>query len=233
MANKLSTKRRYRFSDADFKQVADQILKTARRDINELAAYGVTEAWLAEIEAAIEAFANVLIDIVLQGQRRQTTYTKNNTRTAILALSAHLIACAQQHYDEDNITLRYFQATALVRQDDEELLRTARLLALRATQHAPALALEGFTATNLAQYQTHIANLHLLLDDMRSNNNDRQMATYHRIDLGNALYAMLRKLSAKGKLCWIDSSPARYSHYILDARPRKKATKHSKTTAPE
>lgn len=224
-------KRKYLYGDADFKQLADSFVHLGRRDLAQLSAYGITDSWLDELAAAIEAFADAMPDYYWRGGNIIATAATNKTREQILDHSQHLLLCAQQCFASNATVMGLFVNNTISRLNNKDLYRKARSLSHKAQEHAVALAAEGFGAARLAEYQALIANYNTQINAQRDAILERTLAVHERIALGNTVYEMLLRLSAKGRLCWEATSPARYKDYVLYPKRHQKYANSSNTAA--
>lgn len=210
-----NSKRLYRFSDADHAQIVDAMLIAARRDSVNLAAYGVTPLWLDSIEAANDLFKDCSPDEYWAGDMINATYNKNAKRDELLVATRQITERARIRFGSENGILSRFAVSGLSHQTDNDLVRTGRNVAKNATNYATELLEEGVTAPMVAAYLALIVEFDELIDIQKEKIQDRDTAVEDRIAKGNALYALLTKLSARGKLCWQDSSEARYNDYVI------------------
>ena len=210
-----NTRRDYNKSDADLAQIIDDILHSGRRDIVRLADYGVTEEWLQSIEDANMAFKLCPPDEFWAGALVNATYNKNLKREEVLKMTRQISERARIRFGDNTGILMQFATTALARQTDNDLVRTGREVVYAATLYATELAQEGLTALMITDYAAMVEDFDDLIDLQKRKIKERDKAVEDRIKLGNTAYALLVKLSAKGKLCWQDESEALYNDYVI------------------
>ena len=122
---------------------------------------------------------------------------------------------AQLAYGSSSSAYRLYHLGPISALSAQELIRASHYICPLAQQQLAQLAPQGLTATIIADTQAIATTLDTLLDTEFSIQQQRQAATHHRIELGNALYILLIPISEKGKLCWAYTNEARYNDYLL------------------
>lgn len=213
--NALIATRGYSMADPNLTQKTDAMILSAIRDMLLLAAYGVTAPWLQTITDANELFKLCPPDEFWAGAMVNATYNKNQKREEVLTATRQISERARIRFGSENGIFMRFATTALSRQTDNELVRTSRAVALAAALYATELAEEGLTPLMVTDYTALVANFDALIDVQRQSITERDIAVQDRISKGNAVYALLTKLSSRGKLCFQESSEAHYNDYLI------------------
>ena len=221
----LLIKRAYNYSDGKFTKVVDDLLNSGRRDLAALAPFGISEAWLNALKADNEAFAQSTADYYLLGEQMKATTAKNQSRTAILQQMQFIIETALAYFSPYSTQAVLFKNNNISRQNDKDLLRSARSIAKAAERYQAELSGEGISIDRIADFSALLLLYNTQLADCQYYAKERMAAVHARISLGNELYKKLRKLSTKGKLCWINVNAAFYSHYVLYPGKRKELKK--------
>lgn len=205
----------YPYRDAQLIQFADSLCNSAERDATQLQAYGVSATNIATIRSAREAFANYPTDQELYGDLLHTGQERD-TQASLLAQALRQICTrAQLAYGSSSSAYRLYHLGPISALSAQELIRASHYICPLAQQQLAQLAPQGLTATIIADTQAIATTLDTLLDTEFSIQQQRQAATHHRIELGNALYILLIPISEKGKLCWAYTNEARYNDYLL------------------
>lgn len=215
--------RTYRHTDADFIQLSDSIQDSLTRDLPELTSYGITIDTINDLKATRDAFSDTPVDELLSGMMMMATRDKDVKREEILQHIRQIGNRARIHFGEDSAIFRRFGMSMLSRNNDLELYRTARIVALVATEYLTPLAPTGLTAGMITELETATIEYNNLLDLKQLAVSNRDLAVENRIELGNELHEKLKKLAAQGKLCWEYTNEALYNDYIL-YKDRKKVS---------
>lgn len=210
-----SINRIYPHRDAELIQFADSLCDTAERDATELLAYGVSAAHIAEIHNARNAFDQYPQDYQLLGTLKMNSQERDKLATLLANALRQICTRAQLAYGSSSSSYRLYDLGSISTLYPEQLLRASTHICKLATQQLAQLAPQGLTAAIIADTQAIAATLDALLSTRFSLKMQREAATYRRIELGNELYKLLITISEKGKLCWAETNPARYSHYLL------------------
>ena len=213
---KKELKRTYKQSDAALIQQADSIHSSATRDAADLTAYGVLPATLTDLETARNAFADTDTDEELMGDMVIATQAKNALRNSLLTKIRQITDRARIKYGEEDGKFRKFGAELLTKNTDVLLVRTANRVGRVATQFLAELVTEGLTAPIIADMLAENDLFDTAIDTQDDAIKDRDLAVQYRVMAGNALYALVANLAAKGKLCYQETNEAKYNDYILN-----------------
>jgi len=217
-------KRKYRFSDGEMVMKAMKMIEAARRDADELAAYGFTSLKTDDLEAQWTAIVNLPTDQELAAAVKEKTALKTATKAAAIRyVMQAIMQRVELAFGVDSATYARFRIKGIREMRDGALL----VALLRVHQ----LANRDEVKTALAPYgltQAHVDKVSALADDFMAHWLDqlaaiesRDVAVEKRIAAGNALYAGLATLAMLGKRIWAATSEARYHNYVLYSGPAR------------
>ena len=207
--------RAYKMPDAKLTQKSDGIVQSATRDLAELADYGVSPAALAAITAKRDEFAYLPTDYMLSGLMMMATQAKNDKHKQLETGIRRIADRVRLKYGVGHGMYTALGVAMLSRQTSDELVRTGRSVVLVGTQFLAELASEGVTAPLLAEITTMSDELDDLIDAKLAAVQNRDLAVFNRITIGNELYAMLVNLAGKGKSCWYGVNEAKHNDYVI------------------
>lgn len=211
--------RKYKMSDAALIQKADGIKNLVNRDLADLAAYGVTPANVDDLEDARDAFDNTSTDDELMADMIIATQAKNALRTSVLSKIRQVADRARIKFGEEDGKFRKFGVQLLTKNNDNDLVRVGKRVARTGTLYLAELASEGLTAPIIADLEAEVSAFDNAIDEQETAITERDIAVQDRILLGNALYAIIVNLAAKGKLCYLETNEAKYNDYVLNNIP--------------
>ena len=217
------TIRHFKYSDADFVQIADSKINAVERDFAELETYGITAAFIADYRAKRNAFAHAPTDYMLSGMMMMATQAKNETHNALTIAIRRVGDRVRIKYGEAHGIYSNLGIAKLSKQPSHELLRTGRSVVETCTSYLAQLASEGVTAPMLAHIAALSEDLDEQIDAQRRAIKNRDMAVFERITLGNELYDMMVSICAKGKSCWYGVNEAKYNDYIIYTHSSKRS----------
>lgn len=207
--------RAYKMSDASLTQKADGIVQAATRDLADLATYGVSAPSLAAIAAKRDEFSLLPTDYMLSGFMMMATQAKNDKHKQLETAIRRIADRVRLKYGEGHGMYTALGVALLSRQSSETLVRTGRSVVLVGTQFMAELASEGVTAPLLAEVTSFSDELDDLIDAKLAAVQNRDLAVFNRISIGNELYAMMVNLAGKGKSCWYGVNEAKHNDYII------------------
>jgi len=218
--------RKYRVSDANLVQKADYIMGSAHRDLVELSVFGVSAEMLAAVKETRDHFSNLPADVELAAALTLASSLKRNKARELRVAARKIAKRAQLKYGDSHIYFTMFGINNLSRQKDQLLLLTAREVVRVSGLFLPMLASEGLTTDIISEMNMLTIEFDQLIDKKIIAVNNRDQAVVERVEAGNKLYAMILNLGGKGKLCWENSHPVKFSHYVLtDVSKVKKGNK--------
>jgi len=219
MKKNIEAARKYSLADSELKQVADNLLLFIERDIAEFTAWGYDAQRRADFEQRIADFIDIDGDEILEGIKMTATENKAARRDDLETRMRAIVLKAKFVFGTNSGKIKEFGDMNLTRQNDDELVRTARLTHKSATKYYADLAAEGLTMQNVQDLETAIAALDNALDEQRQAIANRDSATRERIERGNKLYELVVKYSEIGKEIFYASNEAKYNDYVIYTAP--------------
>lgn len=211
---KIRAIRHYRFTDAELIRLASDKLNLAARDQAEFLDRGYDAARLNAIKMAKDAFDDYPMDRQLDGDKQEATENKNTLRDKLEDDTRRILIAAKYALAENGV-YRCFGSYAIARLKDTILVRQARIVLKKAREHQAALAPEGISVARLDDYELLIATFSESIDTQIGAKAERKASTHERVDLGNALYALIVQLCEVGKHIWYTKNATKYKHYVL------------------
>ena len=215
MSKKRNVSRKYHYTDAELKQVADKIRILVQRDAADFTAYGITLPDLSDYAALLAVFAAFPTDALLESQKIMATEHRATCRRNLETAMRYFFTIAKFCFRTAPSDLAAFGNPALVRQSAETLIRTARMIAMLAEHYLPQLTAAGLTAQHLHNLQTANAAFNDAISAQIMAVHNRTMITEERINTGNSLYVLITTLATAGKLLWRETDAVKYNNYLL------------------
>ncbi len=207
--------RRYKMSDAQLVQLADNLKKTAARDLEDLSDYGVLPATLIAFQSARDAFFKSPTDEQLSEDMVIATQIQNAEKSELMQQIRQISERARIKYGDTDFRFRKYGVDLLSKQGTDEIVRTGRRVQRVAAEQLQDLCTEGISQATLDTLGILNNNLDALIDQQLDTIKNRDIAVDLRIMAGNSLYSMMVTIAAKGILCWLDISEKRYNDYVL------------------
>lgn len=207
--------RHYNFPDSQFIQLVDSFCRMAERDATKLLEYGFGAADLAQLRNARDAFSDYPADVEISADYYSNTQLRDKLYSDLSLALRQICTRAQFAYGIHSSSYRHFFLGNLSKYSPDQLIRASTHICTQATAQLPTLAPQGLTAPIIAATLATTTQLDDCLNARFTLALAREAATLRRIELGNALYALLLTLSDKGKLCYPDTSMALHRHYNI------------------
>lgn len=207
--------RNYNFTDAKLKQLADALLLQIDRDIQDFNDRGFTPAKRSELKSLIEQFENLPSDEQLEGIKMTTTEEKNAVRVKIETALRSIFLMARLVFGENSGKYKEFGNTDLSRQSDEELNRNTAMLVVTSKKYLNDLAAEGLNLAKIDAIDQMKQVFDASIDAQRIAVAERDSGTQNRINMGNALYALMTKYCEIGKDIYYSTNEAKYNDYVI------------------
>ncbi len=207
--------RRYKMSDAQLVQMADNLKKSAIRDLEDLSDFGVLPATLIAFQSARDAFKNSPTDEDLSADMVKAAKIQNAEKAVLMQRIRQISERARIKYGETDFRFRRYGVDLLSKQGTDEIVRTGRRVQRVAAEQLSDLCTEGISQAMLDELGSLNNSLDNLIDSQIDTIKNRDIAVDLRIMSGNALYSMMVTLAAKGILCWLDVSEKWYNDYVL------------------
>lgn len=215
MSKKKEVIRKYNLSDANLKQVADNMLILLDRDIVEFNDMGFTPTKRADFVQMIQDFADYPSDEQLEGVKITATEDKLTTRLELEKIMRTISLIAKIVFKEGTGKYKEFGNADFTRQTDEELVRNAKIMSVSAVKYMNDLANDGLNAVKIQHLDIAKKNFDEAIDIQRKAISERDTFTEGRIEAGNRLYETLVKYADIGKNIWYDTNEAKYNDYII------------------
>ena len=218
--------RGFKMPDTKLTQRSDGIVQSATRDLPQLAEYGVTPTVLAAITTKRDEFASLPTDYMLSGMMMMATQAKNDKHKQLETSIRRIADRVRLKFGAGHGMYTALGVAMLSRQTSDELVRTGHSVVAIGTQFLAELASEGVTAPLLAEITTQSDELDDLIDAKLAAVQNRDLAVFNRITVGNELYAMLVNLAGKGKSCWYGVNEAKHNDYVLYPQGESSNSQH-------
>jgi hypothetical protein len=216
MKKKEEPKRNYPCSDATLKQSGDELIGCAKRDADEFATRGISEADMDTILDDLNDFANLRTDEELEGDVGIAVQNRNEARDVLDNKLNTLKVAAERKWGVDDARYKKYAFGALTDYNDDEFYRFAKRALRTATEQAADLASKGIDAAFLTDLTNKIKDFDDLIDSVGVAEKERNVSTQIRVDAGNSIYAKLVEVASVGKDIWHDVNEAKYNDYVLE-----------------
>lgn len=211
--------RLYNFSDAKLIDVGNEKIAFMRRDAEAFASFGLDETKFAELEAKITAFSNLVTDIEKSNEQVQITEQKDlkaeELRTAIRSVMTRVA----QKYGAGSARYANYGSDSLAKQNDADLLVTAKRVVRVGTANLNDLAGEGLQVSHLNKITELNDEFNVLLIDQKLKIGERDIQQEDRVEDGNKIYLLLAKYTQTGQDIWEANDVAKYNDYIIYNTP--------------
>ena len=214
--------RLYKLDDAELITISKAKVAFMRRDLAELAQFGITAVELDALDAQIDDFEAFPTDIELEGEQMDVTERKNAKANAIKEAIAPIMLRVQNKFGHGSARYKSFATKNLVNRDDANLHIGSLRVVKRATLYLADLSAQGLTVAELDALTVLCEEFKLLLIDHNNKIADRSIAQEDRVLMGNALFDQLKKYCRSAKSQWFSKSEARFNDYIIYKTPSGK-----------
>lgn len=219
MPTKKEVTRDYKIDDANLITLCNAKVAHLRRDSAVLAAFGVNATNLSAFEAQVNTFENFANDQELLAEQTYATELKDAKATAIRDAILPILTRAQNKFAQSPAKANSFGIGELHNYDDANLLRAARRVVRMATVYLPQLSSEGLTTAIISQLSVLASEFELLITNQEEKIARRDEIQEDRVEMGNAIFAELKKLCRSGKSAWRTTDAAKYNDYLLYDTP--------------
>ncbi len=222
MRPKKEVKRVYFIDDATLITTSKAKIAFMRRDLAELAVFGITSVELDALETQTDDFEAFPTDIELEGEQMDVTERKNAKAEIIREAVASVMLRVQNKFGFGSARYKSFGSAKMRDRDDANLHIGALRVVSRATLYLTDLSAQGLTIAELDALTTLCEEFKLLLIEHNDKIGDRSIAQEDRVLMGNALFELLKKYCRSAKSVWRTKSEARYNDYIIYNTPTGK-----------
>jgi hypothetical protein len=207
--------RDYTFSDATLKQKADGLLLLLDRDFVEFSDRGFNLIKRADFVAKLDFFDNCPADEQLEGIKMTATEEKNTARELVEKSMRTIFLMARNAFKDKQGKYKEFGNADISQENDEDIVRSAKIVIATATKYLAILADEGLTTAKIAALSDAKNLLDTAIDTQREAINARDIGTEERIEAGNQVYQILVKYSEIGRDIWADTNQSKYKDYVI------------------
>ena len=208
-------KRDYVMSDGNLRQLANNIIAFATRDIALLAPVNITAAKLSAINDLLVAFVGQTYDILLRLAVKNAVAAKNNKQKEIIDAINLIQMRAEMTYGVSSDDYKDFKFDEVNAANDAALPTAATVTTLVAQARLSELADNGQTAAELTTILSKCEEYIQLLTAVGFAETARRTAKEARIAAGNALFAAIGDIAIAGKALFIKTRPDLYPDYLL------------------
>ncbi len=196
-----------------------------RRDLEQLACFGVTAGKLDALENELEAWADLPTDEEMEGDKVVVTQRKEALAGQLREILTGLLFRAESHFGQHSADYRSFGTTSVVRLYHLNLLLAARRIDRRAERYQEELAGEGLTTEMLVELKNLMDEYEEAIMAQEDAASDRIEATLERIGRANEIYRLLVKYCRTGRQVWGAVNEARYNDFLVSEKPSAETEK--------
>lgn len=211
--------RLYNFSDAQLIVTAKEKANFMNRDVTDFTPYGVMDTTITNMMAEADAFADYLTDWEAKGDQAEFTAIKNTKAEDLRVGLRELMARVEQKIVPGSAKHNKFRCQNLAKQNDADLLISAKLAVREAKENLAELADTGINQPLLDSTNNLIqAYENALLEQLKAIGS-RDELQEERVNRGNALYNRLITYANIGKTIWETKNAAKYNDYVIYNTP--------------
>ncbi len=219
MSKKQVIGREYNFSDAELKNLSDNVLNSVQRDKVQFALRGITDEKLAQVQTLVSNFANMPTDVEFMGAVASATLNKDTIAENLRVKLRSVRTMAQNVHGSRSPLYRSFGFEGMDKMSDDQLYLHGKRVIREATAQLTQLTPEGLTAAMITAIQTLLTNFENAIHAKQQVEKARDIQTQLRLDAGNALYNAITRLCNTGKDIWASVNEAYYNDYVIYTAP--------------
>ena len=230
---------KFNMTYGDLLQVADKLVLFGRRDQAHLNRYGITLAWLDNLEAQNDVCKHFPTDNEMLGRQRRATLDKDNSRDRLQHLVSIVTVQIKGAYGEDSPEYSRCGLKAINVLPDSDYARMARNAHHNILDMLPSLGASGLTLMDLSELEAAIDQFDRLIDLKSAAVAERDKKTVERVTLLNQVYDMVVMITDYAKAVFHGVNPALYNDYVIydvpstaNAANAKKSPAKEEKTAP-
>ncbi len=208
---------------------ANVLVKNAKRDANELSNYGITEAFLADLQLKIKTLENVERYETAVSQVSEITYQRNLEVKNLQRMLRVFVSQIEIIYEGGAIKKPGFINNSISALKVAEAIEFAKNLSVELLNQMQWYATVGITAQRVAELEAltqKVIELHETKDFEYTQLDNK---TSHRNQLRMQVENSIRHLSRIGKAHWGVQNRAFYRDYVLN-KPSATTAKESADT---
>jgi len=207
--------REFGFAESDLAPKCEATHTLTLRDEAELLAKGFTSEKRTAFRVQIDDYKKLPTDNYWLGLCSSGTENKNNNRLIVEKGLRGILTFAENKWGVKSAKYKQFGAGSISKFTDDELLRCVRTAIGTARYQLADLASEGLTAAMIDQLETSNQTFDKSIDDQKTAERNRDIATDERILKGNQLYRSMVKICNLGKDIWYGINQAKYNDYLI------------------
>lgn len=215
MSKKNQVTRDYKIADSELSVNASNLIDSLKRDSKELATHGITDEKILELQKAKEEFSDCKPDEFFEGAVSIATTEKNEVGNLLREKLGTVKTMADNVFGEGSAKTRQFAFGELSRHNDGELITVAKNVVTVGEIRLNDLKDEGLTPEKLEDIRATHITFSKKIDAKNNVVKQRDIATEDRVELGNKLYAIMKKRSNTAKDYFRSKSEAKYNDYLL------------------
>ena len=200
---------------ADLMQLGDKTERLIKRDLADLALYGVTTDTAISIAKQTQLFKEYPSDSELLGSVSEATKDKDEKRTVIHIQRSAIMIRVKNKFGISSATYKRFSTSELSNLSDEEMVHTARRVVRLATEYLPALSEKGLTQAMIDTLSNDIVTFDNSIDAKASAVEIRDRSTQDRVSIANNLYTAISEIFDYGKEHYYTRDEAKYNDYLI------------------
>ncbi|TGE24449.1 hypothetical protein E5K00_04330 [Hymenobacter aquaticus] len=209
----------YNMSQADLVTTASEKLSHLRRDVADLARYGVTPARLDELQRLTAAFVALPTETEGVQQAATATLAKEAARTAALGTMQRIMGMVSLLHNDRTPQYKAFGTSGLNSASDGDLYLGLVRVGRVGRANLATYAVKGLTAADLSLLEDQNAALLKTAGEQHDAESGAAGATQQRLSAGNTLYDELVQLCEAGKAAFVQTDVSRHQDYVLYDAP--------------
>ena len=215
MYDKNEARRSYRMDDAHLIVLSKTTIAFLKRDIVELAQFGISNSSLTIFENEVNAFENFHADIVLMGAQMILTEDKKVLADEIREAISCVLVRAKKKYGIHTARYKSFGATKLTSMSELNLLMAGYRVVRAGHKRLADLSAQGLTVAELDALNTLCDRFKILILEQGESVSERAIMQEDRVLAGNAVYEQLRSYCSMAKTAWRTKNAAKYNDYLI------------------
>ena len=212
---KQATNRKYNFPDADLYQQCMDVIRLAKRDMEEFKSYGFEGQRLKGFYNRCQRFSEMPSDDELLGDQMVVTDKKYEAAEALKAAIRSVMTRVRMKYSQKSGRYRKFGTAKLGDMTDAQLLFCGRRVIRVARAQLDFLSETGLNETILRRVADAAKRFETAMNIQHDRVADRDISVETRVELGNKLYDEFIKICEIGKDIWAETDKAKYEQYCV------------------
>jgi hypothetical protein len=207
--------REYNMSDAALALFASNMVVNMTRDTVEFAVRGVTAIDITDFQTLENSFEVFPPDSNYRGLVTIETDAKNAVRDTAFNQIQLIVGFIGQEWGIQSGQYKRLDITNIANDKESVFLVKARLVVTVATEYLPTLSLIGLMQGDIDALSANAQLFEDKLNDLNTAENNRDIGTRDRINLGNEVMSEVQKFARIGKSIWLNIDEAKYDDYVI------------------